>query len=83
MGFFRRRDDGRESIRLKAAKRLDRLPAREVMNFVDASMAGAWKAMEDYAKKPDSFLLDEAERGLQQALGAIDSLRNRLTSSPP
>jgi len=54
-----------------------------VMNFVDASMAGAWKAMEDYAKKPDSFLLDEAERGLQQALGAIDSLRNRLTSSPP
>jgi hypothetical protein len=62
-------------VRERAAKLLSRTSSGEVMNWTDVNMAGAWKAMEDFRKHPDSILLEEAERGLQQALGGIDALK--------
>lgn len=64
-------------VRERAAKLLSRISRGEVLDWTDVCMSGAWKAMEDYRRVPSPELLDEAEKGLQQALGGIDNLRLR------
>ncbi|MFI6496017.1 hypothetical protein [Nonomuraea typhae] len=49
-----------------------------MLDWVDNALAGVWKALEEYRKEPSLDQLDEAERGLQMTLGAIDDLRKRL-----
>lgn len=66
-----------DRVRVRASERLSRLDRGGVLDWTDVSMAGSWKALEDYRKHPSPELLDEAERGLQQALGGIDNLRVR------
>jgi len=50
----------------------------EVLDRLGYRRTGPWQREDD---RP-GVLLDEAERGLQQALGAIDSLRNRIKAVP-
>jgi hypothetical protein len=64
-------------LRERAAGRLERISRAEVLDWTDVSLSGVWKALEDYRKEPAADLLEEAERGLQMALGAVDDLRRR------
>lgn len=77
MSLFKKSEPLPHQWRAKAQVRFSRISKAEVMDWVDNAMAGAWKAMEEYRKAPSLDQLDEAERGLQMVLGAVDDLRNR------
>ena len=47
------------------------------LDYADEAAAGVWKTFEAYRKDPDSYLLVDAEQGLQTLLGAVDALRER------
>ncbi|MEV4454504.1 hypothetical protein [Microbispora sp. NPDC049633] len=77
MGLRARFSANPDKVRNKAAARLGRVDKGVVLDHLDAAMSGAWKAAEDFRKDELAVYLDEAERGLQQALGALDALRQR------
>jgi hypothetical protein len=63
--------------RTKAGRRLARLDRGTVLDYADEAAAGVWKALEAYRRDPESYLLVDAEHGLQTLLGAVDALRDR------
>lgn len=63
--------------RTKAAKRLAQLDRGAVLDYAVAAHDGVWRTLEAYSKDPESYLLVDAEQGLQTLLGAVDALRAR------
>ncbi|MDP9870349.1 MULTISPECIES: hypothetical protein [Streptosporangium] len=74
MSLFKRSPD---RVRARAAARLARISREQVLDWLDVCLSGAWKAAEDHRKNLQDDELDELEKGLQMALGAVDDLRRR------
>ncbi|MGW0064775.1 hypothetical protein ACWDTT_33230 [Streptosporangium sandarakinum] len=66
-----------DRVRETAARRLATVGATEALDWLDSSLSGAWKAAEDYRKTGEIFSLEETERGLLMALGAVDDQKRR------
>jgi hypothetical protein len=70
-------EEGIDPIREKAAKRLDRLPTVDVLDWGDSVGSGLAKALDDYRKQATPESLLEAHRGAQSLLGVLDVLSKR------
>jgi hypothetical protein len=66
-----------DPIRSKAAKRLDRLPTGDVLDWADAVGSGLARALDDYRKQATPESLLEARQGAQSLLGVLDVLSRR------
>ncbi len=66
-----------DPIREKAAKRLDRLPTVDVLDWADSVGSGLAKALDDYRRQATQESLLEAHRGAQSLLGVLDVLSRR------
>lgn len=66
-----------DPVREKVAKRLDRLPTVDVLNWADSVGSGLAKALDDYRKQASPESLLEAHRGAQSLLGVLDVLSKR------
>ncbi|MFJ6503970.1 hypothetical protein [Streptomyces sp. NPDC091879] len=66
-----------DPVRAKAAKRLDRLPTVDVLDWADAVGSGLAKALDDYRKQSTPESLLEAHQGAQSLLGVLDVLSKR------
>lgn len=66
-----------DPVRAKAAKRLDRLPTVDVLNWADEVGSGLARALDDYRKQATPESLLEAHRGAQSLLGVLDVLSRR------
>jgi hypothetical protein len=64
-------------VRAKVAKRLDRLPSGDVLDWADSVGSGLAKALDDYRKQATPESLLEAHRGAQSLLGVLDVLSKR------
>lgn len=66
-----------DPVRSKVAKRLDRLPTGDVLDWADSVGSGLAKALNDYRRQgaPESLL--EARRGAHSLLGVLDVLDRR------
>lgn len=76
-GLFKGADGFTDPVREKAAKRLDRLPTADVLNWGDAVGSGLAKALDDYRKEASPESLAEARRGAQSLLAVLDVLDRR------
>jgi hypothetical protein len=66
-----------DPVRAKAAKRLDRLPTGDVLDWADAVGSGLARALDDYRKQATPESLLEARQGAQSLLGVLDVLSRR------
>jgi hypothetical protein len=66
-----------DPVREKVAKRLDRLPTADVLNWADEVGSGTARALDDYRKQATPESLLEAHRGAQSLLGVLDVLSKR------
>jgi hypothetical protein len=66
-----------DPVRAKVAKRLDRLPSGDVLDWADSVGSGLAKALDDYRKQATPESLLEAHRGAQSLLGVLDVLSRR------
>jgi hypothetical protein len=66
-----------DPVRAKVAKRLDRLPSGDVLDWADSVGSGLAKALDDYRKQATPESLLEAHRGAQSLLGVLDVLSKR------
>jgi hypothetical protein len=66
-----------DPTRAKAAKRLDRLPTVDVLDWADSVGSGLAKALDDYRKQATPESLLEARSGAQGLLGVLDVLIRR------
>ncbi|MER5754425.1 hypothetical protein [Streptomyces sp. NPDC002088] len=66
-----------DPVRAKVAKRLDRLPTVDVLNWADTVGSGVAQALDDYRKQATPESLLEAHRGTQSLLGVLDVLSRR------
>ncbi|WP_130335250.1 hypothetical protein [Streptomyces sp. BK022] len=66
-----------DPVRGKVAKRLDRLPTGDVLDWADSVGSGLAKALDDYRKQATPESLLEARRGAQSLLGVLDVLSRR------
>lgn len=77
MSRFRRAEGEQDPTRTKAAKRLNRLPTPDVLNWADQVGSGIAKALDDYRKQDSPESLTEARQGAQSLLGVLDVLEGR------
>jgi hypothetical protein len=66
-----------DPVRAKVAKRLDRLPTGDVLDWADSVGSGLAKTLDDYRKQATPESLLEAHRGAQSLLGVLDVLSKR------
>jgi hypothetical protein len=64
-------------LRIKARKRMTRLPESDVLNWTDQAGTGVAKALDDYRRLGTPESLQEAREGLEALLGCIDALEGR------
>lgn len=80
-GLWQGCDGGAEEkvdpVREKVAKRLDRLPTGDVLDWADSVGSGMARALGDYRRDGGLESLEEAHRGAQSLLGVLDVLSKR------
>lgn len=79
-GLWQGADGAQDSVdpaREKVARRLDRLPTVDVLDWADSVGSGLAKALDDYRKQDTPESLAEARQGAQSLLGVLDVLERR------
>lgn len=70
-------DGGVDPVRSKVAKRLDRLPSTDVLEWADNVGSGVARALDDYRRGSGPESLAEARQGVLSLLGVLDVLDRR------
>lgn len=74
---LRRKEETVDPVRRKVAKRLDRLPSSDVLEWADSVGSGVARALGDYRRDGAAESLAEARQGVLSLLGVLDVLDRR------
>jgi hypothetical protein len=75
--WLRRPKEAVDPVRAKVAKRLDRLPSTDVLEWADNVGSGVARALQDYRRDGATESLAEARQGVLSLLGVLDVLDRR------